>query len=282
MAGEDPEKATGGKGEYLSLDWYEKVWIAFAGPLANYILAAFMFSAIFTSWGASQPSNLPQIGELIENQPAIAAGLLSGDTILTIDGNKLSVWGDISENLKDKADKTAVFEIERDGKVLKMEILVGKNPVTGSGIIGIAPKTETEKVGFFRSIEYGIRAVYNQSIMTVVYLVDKIVSLEKPDIAGPVGIMKVMADAAKNGLRSYITLVAVISVALGLFNLFPIPFVDGGMIVLFLIEAVTRRRAPLKLITVYNTIGIIIICGIFVFATYSDLIRLGAGRLFGG
>ncbi|MDR2860835.1 MAG: M50 family metallopeptidase [Elusimicrobiota bacterium] len=280
MAGEDPEKATGEKGEYLSLPWYKKIFIAFTGPLANYILAVALFAAIFNFWGAAQVSPFSQIGAIVENMPAYEAGLEPGDTIKSINGVETQLWADIANNLKDRAEKETNFLIERDGKDLNLKILVGKNPVTGAGVIGISPQVIKEKTGFFESFEYGARAVIMQSVMTVLYLGDKIVNLEKPDLSGPIGIMQIMAKATNDGLEDYLTLLAVISVALGLFNLFPIPFVDGGMIVLFLIEGIRRKRVGLRAIQVYNTVGIVIIGGIFIFATYSDLIRLGIGNLF--
>ncbi|MDR2191308.1 MAG: site-2 protease family protein, partial [Endomicrobium sp.] len=103
----------------------------------------------------------------------------------------------------------------------------------------------------------------------------------KPGGGGPIGNMDGLGKAVKNGLEDYLRLIAIISVALGLFNLFPIPFVDGGMIVLFIVEGIKRKAVGLKAIQIYNTIGLVLICGIFIFATYSDLLRLGAGKLFG-
>ena len=109
---------------------------------------------------------------------------------------------------------------------------------------------------------------------------EKIVSWEKPEVAGPIGVIQVMAKSAKSGLENYIRLLAVISVALGLFNLLPIPLVDGGMIILFIAEGIIRKQIGLKVIQVYNTIGLSLILLIFLFATYNDLIRLGIGKLF--
>jgi regulator of sigma E protease len=281
MAGEAPDKVTGAKGEYLSLAWYKKIYIAFAGPLSNYILAVIMFAAIFNMWGSTQMSPLSQIGQTIDNHPAQVAGLIADDIITSINGNAIKLWSDISTNLKDRANQKTKFIVQRGTHSFALNITVEQNPVTGLGVIGITPKIIREEIGLIKSIEYGARAVVLQTVMTVTYLVDKIVTLQKPDIAGPVGIMQVMAKATKDGLENYVTLVGVISVALGLFNLFPIPFVDGGMIVLFLIEGIIRRPVGLRVIQVYNTIGIIIIGGIFIFATYSDLIRLGIGKLFG-
>ncbi|MDR2709423.1 MAG: RIP metalloprotease RseP [Elusimicrobiota bacterium] len=274
MAGEDPEKATGAGDEYLSLPWFKKVFIAFAGPLSNYILAFIMFSAIFSAWGIWQYTPYTQIGTVLENGQAFKGGILPNDTIKSIDGIAVTKWGDITDNLKDKANKEASFVVERDAKLITLNFEVGQNVVTGAGVIGISPKAIVVKASFLQCLRYGLKMVVNQTVSTLSYLGDKIIKLEKPDISGPVGIMQVIAKSASNGWEEYLSLIAFISVALGLFNLFPIPFVDGGMIVLFLIEGIRKKRVGLKAIGVYNTIGIVLIGGIFIFATYSDLLRI--------
>jgi regulator of sigma E protease len=281
MAGESPDDSTGGEGEYLSLPWYKKIFIAFVGPFANYILAAAMFCLIFNVYGVSTVSNAAKIGGTGENYPAAAAGLLNGDAIKAIDGVEITLWSQISDSLKDKAGKQTSFVIERGTSTFEITMTVAKNPATGGGLIGVSPYIAKEKAGFFKSLVYAVEAPITQSVMTVAYLADKLFSLEKPDVAGPIGIMQVMGSAVKNGPEDYLRLIAIISVALGLFNLFPIPFVDGGIIVLFIVEGIKRKAVGLKAIQIYNTVGLVLICGIFIFATYSDLLRLGAGRLFG-
>ncbi|MDR3048420.1 MAG: M50 family metallopeptidase [Elusimicrobiota bacterium] len=283
MLGDDPSKAaTGAEGEHSALPWYKKAFIAFAGPLANYILAVIIFSFVFNFWGASQTSTMSQIGLVAQNYPAYSAGLLEDDIITNIDGAPVVLWTDISENLKNKSGQSAAFVIQRGSYSFNLSMVVAQNPVTTFGIIGISPKIIKKDVGFFESFQYGAKAVVIQTVMTISYLLDKIISWEKPDISGPIGIMQVMANATQRGAEDYLSLLGIISVALGLFNLFPIPFVDGGMIILYLIEGIIRRRIGAKIIFAYNTIGIIIISGIFIFATYSDLIRLGVGKLFKG
>lgn len=281
MAGENPDEATGGEGEYLSLPWYKKIWIAFSGPFSNYLLAVFLFAFIFNIWGVSIMSSSSAIGGTVENYPAASAGLLAGDIIDSIGGTEVSSWSQMTEALKDKAEKEVPFVITRGTYTFDITMTVAKHPVTGVGALGVVPFVERSEAGFFRSIGLGCQAVISQTIMTVLYLADKVISWEKPDIAGPVGVMQVMANAAKSGLEDYIKLLAVISVALGLFNLFPIPLVDGGMIILFFVEGITRKKIKTKVIQIYNTIGLVLIGAIFIFATYSDLLRLGIGKLFG-
>ncbi|MCL2484983.1 MAG: M50 family metallopeptidase [Endomicrobia bacterium] len=281
MAGDNPDEVTGAEGEYLALPWYKKIFIAFSGPLYNYILAVIMFAVMFNLWGVTKMSPDSYVGTLLENYPAAMSGLLPGDRIASIEGVKIKSWADISDNLKDRAEKETLFVIERGTYSFDLNMTVAKNPVTGYGAIGISPAIVTTQAGFFKSIVLGVDTVIAQTFMTVMYLGDKIISWEKPDIAGPIGVMQVMAKATKSGAQDYFRLIAIISVALGLFNLFPIPLVDGGMIVLFTVEGITRKKIKAKVIQIYNTIGLVLIGAIFIFATYSDLLRLGIGKLFG-
>jgi regulator of sigma E protease len=278
MAGENLEEATGSDGEYLSLKWYKKIWISFAGPFLNYILAIFLFALVFNIGGVIKTPTDLSVGAVVKNYPAEIARIMPGDKIKSVDAVEINTWNDLSINLKDKANKQTSFLIERGDSSFELSMLVAKNPLTGTGTIGITPVKI--KSGFWKSIYLGVEASIVNTIVPITYLADKIMSLEKPEISGPIGIMQIMANAAKAGIQDYLRLIAVISVALGLFNLFPIPMVDGGIIILFLIEGIIRKQISAKVIQVYNTIGLILIIGIFFFATYSDLLRLGIGKLF--
>ncbi|MDR3111952.1 MAG: RIP metalloprotease RseP [Elusimicrobiota bacterium] len=280
MSGDNPDNLKGEKGEYLSLPWFKKIWVSFAGPFANYILAIIIFAFSFNIWGISEISKEPKIGSLLENYPAALAKLQAGDKINYIDGIKINSWDDLANNLKDKANREATFVIERGTYTFEQNITVGQNPVTKSGALGINPIFTNTPSNFFNSIYAGAKVSINQTFMTIDYLASKIISMEKPDIAGPIGVMQVMAKAAKSGMQDYLRLLAIISVALGLFNLFPIPMVDGGMIVLFAIEGIIRKKIKLKIIQIYNTIGLIFVILIFLFATYSDFLRLGITKFF--
>lgn len=280
MAGENPDEATGAKGEFLSLAFYKKILIVFAGPLMNYILAIFLFAIVFTIWGEASVSIETIVGNIAPNSCAQKAGILVNDKILSIDNVELKNWIDLVGNLKDKAEKEVNIKVLRQNQELSFNIILDKNPTTGYGMLGVQPQMLKVITPFFKSFYIACDTVVYQSTFTLQYLWNKIVTWEKPEIAGPVGVIQVMAQSAKSGLESYARLLAVISVALGLFNLLPIPLVDGGMIVLFLAEGIIRKKISTKVISIYNYIGLSIILLIFLFATYSDLIRLGIGKLF--
>jgi regulator of sigma E protease len=280
MAGENPDEITGASGEYLSLEWYKKVWISFAGSLLNYILAVLIFVFIFNIWGINTISDGSFIGSVTENSPAARAKFIPGDRIKSIDDVEINTWNDLSYNIKNKAGKQAIFVVERGNFSFDLNMVIAKNPITNFGTIGIGPLISKVKVGFLKSIYIGIKTSISQMIVTVIYLVDKIISFEKPDVSGPIGIVQVMVNATKSGIYDYLRTLAIISIALGLFNLFPIPMVDGGMMILFFIEGLIRKRIGVNVVRIYNTIGLVFILSIFLFATYSDLLRLGIDKLF--
>ncbi len=139
MAGENPEEATGNNGEYLSLKWYKKIWISFAGPFSNYILAVFLFALVFNVWGVVKVPTDLSIGTVVKNYPAETAGIMPGDKIKSVNSVEISTWNDLSNNLKDKANKQTSFLIERGDHFLKLSMVVAKNAVTGAGTIGVTP-----------------------------------------------------------------------------------------------------------------------------------------------
>jgi regulator of sigma E protease len=273
MAGDNPENSTGSKGEYLSLEWYKKVWICFAGPFSNYILAIVLLTLIFNIWGVVTPTTEPVIGEVIANYPAAISGLKYGDKIKSIDSIKINTWDDLNNNLKNKVNKLTSFVVERGSYSFDLNMVVAKNPVTETGAIGINPLKTRPKI--HRAIYLAIETSIFQTVLSVKYLINKIRTLEKPEISGPLGIIQIMGNATKAGAQDYLKLLAIISIALGLFNLFPIPMVDGGMIILFLVEGLIRKRINAKIIQNYNIIGFIFIICIFFLATYNDLVNLG-------
>ena len=275
MPGEDASNATGSPDEFMSQAWYKRLLIAFFGPFMNYVLAVVIFTVVFYFWGLSIPSEKPVIGEVMDGYPAKVSGLLSGDTVQKINGITVTKWQDMADLIHKSASKKMKFFVARTSATLTIEIVPSKDPATGTGLIGIAPMIDTKKVGIGESFTMGVKMVVFQTVYTVKYLGMKIIHWEKPEVAGPIGVVQLLAKAAKSGIENLLHFLAVISVALGLFNLFPIPLVDGGHIVLALIEAVTRKPLNKKAVQISNFVGLSIIVFIFIFATYSDLARLG-------
>jgi regulator of sigma E protease len=275
MPGEDVNTAAGTGDEFLSQAWYKRLMIAFFGPFMNYVFAAILFAIVIYFWGIAKPSYEPVIGSLFPDKPAELAGLKSNDKIVAINGVKIDKWDEMSDLIQKNSDKKIRFDIMRDNKPMSFMIMPKYDSVTGRGMIGITPGYTTEKVGLANSAWFGVKMCIIQSVFTVRYLAEKIIKWEKPEVSGPIGVAQILASAVKSGIEQVIHLIAIISVALALFNLFPIPIVDGGHIMFALVELVTRKPVNKKVLQVANVAGLSLIGVIFLFATYNDLLRLG-------
>jgi len=234
-------------------------------------------------WGVGQPLDKPVIGELVPGKPAEQAGLMSGDIINSIDGEEITSWMKMAEVIHASPGKALKLDILRGEEKLVCGIVPEADPGTGKGMIGITPALEMSRIGFLSSVKYGVGMVVFQSVFTLKYLGERLIKWEKPDVAGPIGVVQILAKSAKAGIEELLHILAVISTALGLFNLLPIPLVDGGHIMFSFVEGITRRPLNRKVLYVTNVLGLGFIIMIFLLATYNDLGRLGLNftKLFG-
>lgn len=278
MPGENPEDASGSPGEFMSLVWYRRMGIALMGPLMNYFLAIILFMGVIYFWGLTKPVDKPFIGEVVADYPAQKAGLAAGDRVTAVNGVPVATWNDMAQIIHASAEKEVRLQVMRADAEIQLTLIPKKDPASGSGIIGIAPQFETEKVGLGSAALMSVKLAAYQSIFTLRYLGEKLTKGEKPELAGPIGVVQMISKAAKTGWADLLYLLAVISVALGLFNLLPIPLVDGGHIFVALIEGVIRRPVNEKIIQVANVCGFALLIMIFVYATYSDVVRLAVGK----
>lgn len=275
LLGESIDDATGSEEEFFSKPWYERLIIALTGPVMNYILGAVLFGMVIYFWGVGKPVDKPVVGELMPGKPAEKAGLQANDIILSVNGVKVETWAQMADIIHKSANVKLKLSVKRGENIFGVNITPETDPGSGNGLIGIAPPFEMSKVNLLQSAEYGVRMVIFQSVFTLKYLGERLIKWEKPELAGPIGVAQILAKAAKAGLEQMLNILALISTALGLFNLLPIPLVDGGHIMFSVIEGITGRRINKKVINVSNFIGLTLIVAIFLFATYSDLGRLG-------
>lgn len=268
--------------EFFAKPWYKRIPIVLAGPAMNYVLAFALFALVFLAYGNPRLSTEPVIGELAEGYPARTAGLNAGDRILSVDGAAVVTWESLATVIHASAEKTLTLSVERgagEGKQsLTIAVTPRRDPVSGRGLIGVTPTTVFGPVGFFESFRLGAEQTVYWSLHTLDYLKERIVRREKPELSGPVGIASVISKSARSGLQDYIFLIAIISLSIGFFNLFPIPMLDGGHLMFYLYEGIFRRPAGRRVVMAANMLGLSVLLGIFVFATYSDIQRIRAAR----
>lgn len=260
---------------------YKKIFIVFTGPLFNIVSAVLLFWIIFIH---GIPVLKPTVGEVLQNSPALYAGLKQGDKVLEIDGKKISKWFDMAQLIQQSPDKPLNFKVERNGEIIQFTItpekkesknIFGEKVVVGQ--IGIKPAED-----FFIKKEAPLNAL-NKSIqkcyeivelvyLTIVKIFQRAVSPEV--IGGPIFIFQVAERTAQQGLISFLSFAAIISINLGLINLLPIPVLDGGHILFFLIEGIRRRPLSEKFIAVSQKIGIIFLIALMMLAFYNDILRI--------
>ncbi|MBP7001592.1 RIP metalloprotease RseP [Amaricoccus sp.] len=218
--------------------------------------------------------------------PASRAGLRPGDVVLSIDGKPLAAFEELRQAVLASGGATVALEVWRDGATIPMTITpTERDADDGQGgferrvMIGVAgaslylPMTETPApwTAAWLGVER-VGAVISQSLNGLAHIIAGTLGAE--NLQGPLGIAQISGETASQGLVSFIALIGVISTAIGLLNLFPIPVLDGGHFVAFLIEAVRGRPPSERAMQVAMSIGLGLILLLMVFATYNDIMRM--------
>jgi len=222
------------------------------------------------------PPMPPVIGELSPGYPAIKAGLKGGDLIVAVNGKKITHWVEL-ESLINKDAAPKVFTINRAGRIFKVEITPRLRKGTKRYLIGVTRKEDRvfRSYGFFESVGKGFSTSVEMTgklFMVIEGLVVGKYSLKT--LGGPIMIAQVAGRAAKQGIVDLLTLVAFLSLQLGIINLFPIPVLDGGHIMFFIIEAVKGKPLSERFTGIAQQIGIALIITLMLLVTYNDIFRI--------
>ncbi|PIS46762.1 MAG: hypothetical protein COT17_06945 [Elusimicrobia bacterium CG08_land_8_20_14_0_20_51_18] len=272
--GEDINEYKGEPQEYFSKPWYIRLAVVLAGPFMNYLLAFSLFFAVIFFVGQPVPSDQPVIGDMALNYPAHNAGLKEKDRIISINGKEVSTWLSMAGVIHKSLNKEMKIAYEREGVRKEVAITPVKDPAGRQGIIGISPDVAYKNVSLFRASGMALHQCWFWTSFTITTLAGNIYRMEKPDVAGPIGIVGIVSKAAHSGFSDFIFLLGLISVAVGFFNLLPIPLLDGGHVILYLFEGIFRRKITTNIMRYVNSAGIVILLSIMVFATYSDIMRI--------
>jgi len=232
--------------------------VAFAGPLFNFLTAIACLAGIAMFFGTARPSTI--IDQVEKNSPAFVANFSKGDKILSIDGKIIEKPQDFIANLEN-----STVTLERGGK--KIEVLV-KKPVSAQ--FGVNFKTEFDgtKLTLLPALKEATLSVCESIKIFSTKIWGALISCK---ITGPIGIVASAANAHEQGPLAFILFIAAISVAVGATNLLPIPIVDGGRIIMFLVSWIIRRPVPEKVETVLNYGSLVIIAAIFAIGFFVDI-----------
>jgi regulator of sigma E protease len=247
-----------------------------AGPVANFVLAAVLFAALFAVSG--RPVTEPVVSSVVPGSAAAAAGLQAGDRIESISGRKIGDFEDIVGIVGGSAGRALDIAVERDGKTVSLTATPAAQ--SGGGVLGImGGKVIYRPVSAIEAIPAGIGQTWTVAAQTLQGIGQMLTGRRGTDeLGGPLRIAQLSGQVAEMGAASLISFIAVLSVNLGLLNLFPIPVLDGGHLVFFVIEALRGKPLSTRAQEMGMRAGLALLIGLFVFATWNDLSRLG---LFG-
>lgn len=284
--------------------WHRAV-ITAAGPLANFLLAVVIFAGLLMALG--EPIQSARIARVEPGAPAERAGLRPGDVLLAGEGREIRTPGDVKQLIILRSGLATDFTVDRGGQVIHLQVTPERGDVTDGlgrvqklGRIGVAfddSAVSFDRYGPLEAVVGGVERTRDVVVTTVFYIGRMISGRETADqLSGPLGMAQISGELTKqnvefsadtsalirNALLTLLVLVANISVGIGFLNLLPIPVLDGGHLLFYGYEAIARRPLAAKVQAAGYRVGLALVLGLMLFATWNDLQRLRVFNLFGG
>jgi regulator of sigma E protease len=261
--------------------------IVAAGPIANFVLAILIFASIFVFYG--RPSTSARVDGVQPDSAAAIAGFRAGDLVLSINGRPIETFADMQRVVSISAGQTLTVTVDRGGVQMDLkavptlrELKDNFGNVHRVGVLGIsrsvAPSdTQMERLPPLKALWTGVEETWFVVDRTLSYLGGVVVGREAADqLGGPIRIAQVSGQVATVGFVALLNLAAVLSVSIGLLNLFPVPLLDGGHLLFYAIEAIRGRPLSERAQEMGFRIGLALVVMLMIFATFNDIIHLAA------
>lgn len=263
----------------------QRAAIVAAGPIANFLLAIVIFAALFTLVG--KPSTTARVDSIQAGSAAATAGFQVGDVVRKIDGREIETFSDMQRAVGTNAGQTLTIEVDRGGAPVTLratpdlrEIKDNFGNVHRIGILGISRNNAPEESSLQRvdpatATWLGVKETWFVIDRTLSYIGGVFTGREAADqVGGPIRIAQISGQVATVGLSALIHLAAVLSVSIGLLNLFPVPLLDGGHLLFYAVEAVRGRPLSERAQEMGFRVGLALVLMLMIFATYNDILHL--------
>lgn len=255
----------------------QRAWVLCAGSLIHLLLAILLFIILGGIIGI--PSDIVKngtIGEVVPNSPAAIAGVEPGDKVLEINGVKVSGWNDLAQYIHSHPDKKLDFKIARDDTQKLAVTITPQKSKNGQGIIGISPALVTKRLGAVAAVKFGFNQTYRITGLMFMSIGQLFVSNEaRSGLMGPVGVAQMIGSAANSGIFYLTQLTALLSLNFAILNLLPLPALDGGRLLMLVIEAIRRKPISPEREGLIHFIGFILLILLTILVTYKDILRIG-------
>ncbi|HEO63705.1 MAG TPA: RIP metalloprotease RseP, partial [Candidatus Omnitrophica bacterium] len=270
----------GSKDEFLSQPPGRRALIVGAGPLGNYLLGLILFYVLFVS---GLPTLGTTIGGFIDDYPAKESGLQIKDKIISVDGQKVNSWEELTSVVHPRPNEELRVQVERNSDILEFNLMTKDKKIidlsgkeTTVGLLGISPDNSDlfiKKISPFAAVKESTQTVYEISKRTLLAILNILLgrlSL-KDSVSGPVGIIYFSTQVARKGLNHLLFLAALINISIAIFNLLPIPVLDGGHLMFIAVERIRRKPLPLKVQENFAKAGMVFFLALFLYLTYFDI-----------
>lgn len=293
LVGQDPEEDLEAESDETALKYspdesfakrppWQRMLVVLAGPVANFVVALLIYWGV--AWSAGESILLPTVGTVAPNTPAAAAGMEPGDRILRIDGKTIEAWPQVAEAIA--AGNGQAVELNFVRGVEERTVSITPKEMTRTTIfgeekpawlIGVAASGQSElrELSVGEAAESGVRQTWGMITLTlegIQKLFQRVVPLD--NVGGPIMIAQLVGQQAQQSLVGVLLLAALISVNLGILNLLPIPVLDGGHILFYVLEMIFRRPVTERVQEMSARVGLMLLLSLMVLATWNDLVRL--------
>ena len=286
----DQEKLSAMSGEERRVSFFhqtvgKRAAIVAAGPIANFILAILIFAAVF--WIYGRQVTMARVDGIQPGSAAEAAGFVPGDLVLSIDGKEIQNFGDMQRIVGVSPGQTLKIVVDRKGSLVTLsatpllrEIKDHFGNVHRLGMLGISRSTTatnvvTEHFGPLQALQMGVAETWFVVERTLGYVAGMVMGRESTDqLGGPIRIGQVAGQVATMGFAAFIHFTAVLSISIGLLNLFPIPLLDGGHLLFYAIEAIRGRPLSERAQELGFRVGLALVLMLMLFATWNDILHL--------
>ncbi len=283
MAGEQRTEETGKPWEYHAKPIGTRAAIIFAGPFVNYLVA---FLSLWVVFVIGYPELLPEVGKVLDDMPAQAAGMRVGDRVQSIDGRAVHTWDDLTKVIYESAGRAVVLSVERGGAMRDVTVTPQAKAITDPfgrartiGLIGVAPSGAFEpfRVGPAAAFGRALRQQGEATVQTLTALWSLMTGRMalRDSVTGPIGLIYLTSEAVRMGWAPLLFLVSLLSLSLAIFNLLPIPILDGGHLLFLGLEKLLGRPVSLVIQERSAQVSFVLLIALILVICVNDLNRFG-------
>lgn len=258
--------------QFQSAKLWQRILTNFAGPMNNFILALILFTVYVFMQGGVFYTDTNTIGEIQKDSPAAKAMLQENDKILSVDGKEINDWYEFTKIIQESPNKTLSLSVETNDETREIQVTPEAKKSNGEtiGMIGISPP---KKTGFTDKLMGGLQETVSNATQIFKALKNLLTGFSLDQLGGPVMMFQMSAEASKSGLTNVVLLMAALSVNLGIINLLPIPALDGGKLVLNVLEGVRGKPLSQEKEGIITLVGFGFVMLLMVLVTWNDIQR---------